>query len=181
MKSKTIQVSDLEDFKETYLKHQKVILKVAYDTLQDYHMAQDVCQETFLRLGFYFDYIPRKKRKPWLIVVASNYAKDLLKKGGKYSTTVGLPEVDEAEEQADDVIEKHLEELSVQKAVSSVLNRLREKKVLWYEVLVLVEYLEVPRKRVAEEYGLSVPALEGYLRRAKEWIRDNCKEESIDL
>ena len=181
MKSKTIQVTDQEDFVAAYVKYQNVVMKVAYDFLHDYHMAQDVCQEAFLRLGFYFDYIPRKKRKPWLIVVAGNCAKDILKKGGKYNMTVGLPEVEEADAQAEDVIEKHLNEITTQKLVVSVLNRLREKKVLWYEVLVLVECLDVPRKRVAEEYGISVPALEGYLRRAKDWIIANCGEEYRNL
>ena len=179
MKRKTIHVTDEEDFKAVYLKYQNLVLKVAYDMLHDYYMAQDVCQETFLRLGFYFDYMPRTKRKPWLLVVAANRAKDILKKGGRYNETVGLPEVEEAD--GEDAIERHMRELATHDLAVSTLNRLREKNVLWYEVLVLVECMEIPRSRVAEEYGVTISALDGYLRRAKEWIRTNCGDEYRNL
>ena len=171
MEPKKIQVSDLEDFKETYLNYQKVIMKVAYDILDDYYTAQDVCQETFLRLGFYFDYMPKMKRLPWMMTVAGNYARDILKKGGQYEMTVGIPARTENEDVAGDFMDQYLEELVMHEELAEELRRLREKNALWYEMLLLIEYVDIPKKRVEEEYHITRSVLDGYLRRAKEWLR----------
>jgi len=171
MKPKTINVTDEREFEAVYNKYQAMVMKEASGFLHDYHMAQDVCQETFLRLGFYFDEMPRKKRKPWLIVVAGNYSKDLLRKGGRYNITVGLQGLEELELQAENEIEKYLKKIATREFTVEALLHLREKKILWYEILVLVECLNIPKHRVAEEYQVSVQSLDGYLRRAKDWIR----------
>ena len=84
-----------ENFKEIYLKYHKLIKKIAYDHIHDYNVAQDICQETFIRLYDFEGYMPEEKIKSWLIVVAANIAKDMLKKGGKYREVVGLPESEE--------------------------------------------------------------------------------------
>ena len=175
MKPTSIHVTDEKEFAAVYERYQNVVLKSACDILHDYHMAQDVCQETFLRLGFYFDDMPRKKRKPWLRVVAINYARDLLRKGGKYHMSLGLPET--SEWLAEDVLDRHLKKIATREFTVTVLRALREKKILWYEILVLVECLGISKKRVAQEYEISVAALDGYLRRAKEWIRNDFREE----
>ena len=56
----------------------------------DYHTAEDICQETFLRLSENLDHVNARMVKAWLLVVSERLAKDYLKKGGKYSTRVGL-------------------------------------------------------------------------------------------
>ena len=180
MKPTTMHVTDEKDFEAAYEKYAQVVTNVALGYLRDRDMAQDVCQETFLRLGFYFDELPRKKRKPWLLVVAANYSKDLLRKGGKYTTMVGLSE-EMAEEGMERQIDKYLKKIATREFTARVLNRLREKKILWYEMVVMVECLGIPKERVAQEYQVSVQSVDGFLRRAREWMMENFGEEYRDL
>ena len=56
----------------------------------DYHTAEDLCQETFIRLQKYLDRVKPAKIVSWLIVVSEHLAMDHLKKGGQYTTVPGL-------------------------------------------------------------------------------------------
>ena len=57
-----------------------MILKIVYDRTGDYHIAQDICQETFARLYGYQNDINLDMVKGWLIVVASHLTSDYKKK-----------------------------------------------------------------------------------------------------
>ena len=46
----------------------------------DYHTAEDLCQETFIRLQKYLDRVKPAKIVSWLIVVSEHLAMDHLKK-----------------------------------------------------------------------------------------------------
>ena len=85
--------------------------------------------------------------------------------------TVGIPVQAENDGVAEDCMEQYLEELVVHAELAEELRTLREKNALWYEVLILIEYAEIPKKKVEEEYHITRPVLDGYLRRAKEWLR----------
>lgn len=166
------ELNKAEEFKAAYLKYQKLILKVAYDHIGDYHAAQDICQEAFLRLHHYFDSMPENKVKAWLIVVVTNLAKDSKRKGGKYAELVGLPKVEEDDPASFSYdIEYCLEQLVTQEFIAEAFARLRKKNIMWYDMLVLVECMEIPRKKIAEEYGIAVTTVDGYLKRAKEWMK----------
>lgn len=40
-----------EKFRELHEKYKNLILRQVYDMTKDYYLAQDICQETFLKLG----------------------------------------------------------------------------------------------------------------------------------
>lgn len=58
-----------------------------------------------------------------------------------------------------------------------MLRALREKNEDWYEVLMLVEYLGVPRKVVARKRGVSLSTIDNYLRKSKKWMKANFQKE----
>ncbi|MCI8416767.1 MAG: RNA polymerase sigma factor [Lachnospiraceae bacterium] len=175
--------SETEEFKAVYLEYHNLVLKVAFNHIGDYHIAQDICQEVFFRLHLYFDSMAREKMKAWLVVVAANIARDLKKKGGKYRESVGLPETEELENLSDtsNNIEEFLERSDALLFCTEALAALREKNKTWYEVLILVECMEVPRKKIAEVHGVRLGTVDGYLRRAKKWLRRNYGDAYQDL
>ena len=69
-----------EKFREIYEEYKNMILKIVYDRTGDYHIAQDICQETFARLYGYQNDINLDMVKGWLIVVASHLTSDYKKK-----------------------------------------------------------------------------------------------------
>ncbi len=175
--------NEREEFAEIYSKYQKLITKVAYDYIHNYDTAQDICQETFLRLYTYYEYMPKEKIKYWLITVAANCAKDIMKKGGKYTEIVGLPEPDTLVGMmpANNDVEDYMKRMESRELFSTALIQLREKNRMWYEVLVLAECMEVPRKKIAKEFGIALTTVDGYLKRAKTWLRVNFGEDYDDI
>ena len=71
-----MNVNTEEKFQEIYDKYKNLVLKVAFDMTKDYYLAQDICQETFMRLYGYQDNIIVERVKSWLVVVASNLVYD---------------------------------------------------------------------------------------------------------
>jgi len=166
-----------EQFQKIYDKYKKLVLKVAFDMTKDYHMAQDICQETFMKLYGFQEHVDEDKVKSWLVVVASNLVRDAFKKGGKYKEFLdeeGL-QVDLVEHE--NSIDRYLKEYNAREFHSRMLTSLRKKNVDWYETLVLVEYLEIPRKVVAKKSGVALSTIDLRLRRAKEWLIKNFKNE----
>ena len=59
--------------------YEKMILNNA-SRYVGYHLAQDVAQETLLKMFLHLDYLDDQKIKPWLLVVSQNIAINTMKK-----------------------------------------------------------------------------------------------------
>ena len=163
-------VNTNEKFREIYEKYKNLILKIAYDITKDYHLSQDICQKTFEKLYGYQNHVDEDRVKSWLIVVASNEARDYCRKGGNYSVLLsGTAELDYLMEN-ENGIELHIEREAKRELLGRMMDGLREKNPNWYEVFLLAEYLEVPRKVIAKQRGVSLSTVDVYLRKAKKWL-----------
>ena len=67
-------------------------------------------------------------------------------------------------------IELHIEREAKRELLGRMMDGLREKNPNWYEVFLLAEYLEVPRKVIAKQRGVSLSTVDVYLRKAKKWL-----------
>lgn len=168
-------------FQEIYEEYKNMILKIVYDKIGDYHMAQDICQETFARLYGYQNHINLDLVKGWLIVVASHLATDHRKKASSRREVPTDVSRDGDDDAPDEKAIRSLEQTEYRQLCSHVLRALREKNEDWYDVLILVEYLGVPRKVVAKKRGVSLSMIDYYLRKAKKWMKDNFQKEYDEL
>lgn len=166
-----------ELFLEIYDKYKNLILKIAFDMTKDYHLAQDICQETFLKLYGYQGYIDVTRVKAWLMVVATNLVRDYFKKSGTRREQLDEEGILMDLHEREDSIEAYLRELGMRELHSRMLEGLRRKNPNWYEVLILVEYLEVPRKVVAKQRGIALSTVDLQLKNAKNWLVQNFKDE----
>ena len=78
-----------EKFQRIYDKYKNRVLKVVFDMTKDYHLSQDICQETFMKLYGYQDHVDEEKVKSWLLVVAGNQVRDYFKKRRKVHRSAG--------------------------------------------------------------------------------------------
>ena len=69
-----------------YLNLYQKLVKVNAGKFVDEQLAEDVAQETFLKMYEHLDYLEDDMVKNWLVVVSGNIAKDYIRKGGKYET-----------------------------------------------------------------------------------------------
>lgn len=159
-----------EKFKEIYEKYKKLILKIAYDITKDYHSSQDICQKTFEKLYGYQSHVDEERVKSWLIVVASNEARDYRRRcesrGVLLSGTVELNGIMGYE----NYIDRHIDQEAKRELLSRMMEGLRQKNCNWYEVFLLAEYLEIPRRVIAKQRGVSLSTVDVYLRKAKKWL-----------
>ena len=75
-------LEDYNSFAETlYIRYSKDVLRVSYFYLGDLGRAEDVMQETFLRLILNKPTLEEGKEKAWLLKVALNLCRDIWRSG----------------------------------------------------------------------------------------------------
>lgn len=165
----------LDDF---FVKYGDMVMRSVYKILKDYHIAQDISQETFVRLGNNLDTLPDWKVKGWLIVTSRNLAYDYLRKGGKYKTIVGYDENlyrEAADEKSDPSV--LLEKKETEEKRLSAVRRLSREKPEWYEVLILSEVIGLSNEEIGRRLGVSAALVSKWKERARKWLRKACQEE----
>ena len=152
-------VNTNEKFREIYEKYKNLILKIAYDITKDYHLSQDICQKTFEKLYGYQNHVDEDRVKSWLIVVASNEARDYCRKGGNYSVLLsGTAELDYLMEN-ENCIELHIEREAKRELLGRMMDGLKKAGV------------EVNRKVLADLAVNDPQAFAGFAKIAKENLK----------
>ena len=171
---------------ELFQKYKDVTIRSAYQVLGDYHEAEDICQEAFLRLKLHLDRVEEGSEKAWLMVVARNLSRDRLRKGGKSGSSLGLERLMEA---GWDWAHPHFEggdltELLLKKERGQVyrdaLRRLEREKVDLYTVFSLSSMEQHSNKEIAEILGIGSALVSKRKERARaylaKWIREEMGE-----
>lgn len=143
----------------------------------DYHTAEDICQETFLRLSENLDHVPPQMVKAWLIVVSERLAIDFLKKGGQYRTNIGLnlDEVDIIDPDFD--VEKIVEEKELSRKRKNILRRLKQEKPEWYHALIMKYTENISDRVIGRRMGVKESLVGQWRKRARMWLKDKYDRE----
>lgn len=163
---------------EFFIKYRTMVFRNVYYMLNDYYAAEDICQETFLRLSRDIDRIPPGSVKSWLIRVSGNLAIDYTRKGGKYHIEVGLEEgvMEIADEFWVDPVQI-LEKKEKCKDRERVLLRLKEEKPKWYEVILMSHLEGLDNRAIGKAMGISPLLVSQWKRRATKWLQEAYREE----
>lgn len=156
-------------------RHQARVLSMAYRLLGDWHLAEDVAQETFLRLHrAACTYRPQAKFTTWLYRIVYNLAVDQQRRRAQAPVSL-----DAAQEEPQDPSEARAAERGelaeqVQRAISRLPERQRR-------VLLLHRYEDLGHADIAQVTGWSPSAVESLLVRAYAHLREELKgvEDSI--
>lgn len=158
----------LERFQKYLNMYESMVLKnvshyVGYDT------AQDLSQETFLKMYLYIDYLDDWKVKPWLLVVSQNIALNYMK---QLEPTEKMPEESELTKE---VYGGSLEESTVNKEAAHELLRtafqlLYAKNPIWYEIMLDFYILEMSSKEIAEILNMSAANVDVTKLRARKYL-----------
>lgn len=163
------------EFNEIYEKNKNLVMKAAYIYSGSYEAAEDIAQDTFLKLYIGFDHFRKDNIPSWLYTTAKNTALNYKKKAGKEVLDGGDPEKESSEEPSRESTEdeyfKHILTDEKKELHERIVAALMEKNPRWYEAIMLVYYLETPQAKAAEIMGIRVEVLHSLLHRAKKWIR----------
>lgn len=150
-------------FEEAFTLHHRTVFRAARSVLRDPGLAEDVTQETFIRLHKHIDTLPNGEMlRPWLIRVAMNLAKNVVR-GNIRANTREENYVKEIEENAvfsvEDEFEQKAELSDVGKALSKVREPLRSCLVLKQQGLTYRE--------IAEALSLNETSIGTFVARAR--------------
>ena len=172
-------LTENREFNEIDEQYKNLILKAAYTYSGSYSVAEDITQDTFLKLYMGYDSMKKKNISSWLFTTAKNAALNYRKKHSREifeidenwdseeDTEKYEAQVYSAEEQfLEDDLQKQRLELH-----EKIFTNLMEKNERWYDAIVLVYYMEMPQAKAAELMGIRLEVLHSLLHRAKKWIK----------
>ncbi len=165
---------DMSAFELLVRRYQDALVNYINFTINDYHRAEDLTQETFLRVFKSANrYEPKSTFKSWLYTIATNLAKNELRNRRRRKTYFLEDMVAENEDvyhseymidtrfQPDILYEKKEQ----QQLIKKTLNKLPENQRL---ALTLVTYQELTYEEISEILQCSVGAVKSLIHRARQ-------------
>lgn len=169
-----------------YLNLYEKLVKKNAGNFVDEKTAEDVVQDTFLKMYENLDYLQDEKVKPWLIIVSGNIAKDYRKKGGHYDVQSISPEdmaeyMEQSYESAEKCYERECEKQAASRLCETACDLLHEKNPVWYEVILDTYFLEMSSAQIGDKLGISKGNVDVIKHRARTYLRRKLGKEYQEL
>jgi RNA polymerase sigma-70 factor (ECF subfamily) len=150
------------------------VLALARRMLGDATEAEDVAQETFMRMWRHAGHWrPGAARfDTWLHIVTLNLCRDRLRRRRETTMPV-LPDIADPAPSTDSALDDAAEMRAVQRAIAALPERQRE-------AILLVHYQDLGNIAAAEALGVSIEALESLLSRGRRSLRKTFAREPDD-
>ena len=168
---------DMGAFELLVSRHKDAIFNFIYHFLGDYHRAQDVSQETFLRVLKNVDrYKSRDRFKTWLYRIAANLCKNELRDRSRHKTlSLNDPDIDLGK------LSSHVYLSPVETSERDELRELVRNALLSLPedqrmAIVMREYQDLTYEEIASAMSCSVSAVKSKIYRA----RQNFKEAFVN-
>lgn len=167
-------------FDAVYSTYHDSVLHMAMITTRNLHTAEDITQEVFLKYYLYTSAKEVRHPRNWLLTLSKNLSLNYLR-DHRYESVMDLEANEEMfpDAKADPecrFFEKLWKSTSLAYA-EKILAALYDKNEDWYKAVTCVYGMARKRQEVADAMGISVDALDGLLKRAKNWIERNYRKE----
>ncbi len=153
--------------------YEKLVFTVCYRLVGNYHDAQNLTQDTFIAAFNHIDEMDGSNIKGWLVRIASNKSKDLLKSAyyRRVSITEDMTELDILREEMSP--ERILIEGETGEIIRQSIDNLPEP---YHDVAVLFFLEEASVEAIATRLSRPKKTVQSQLYRAKLKLRDKLKE-----
>ena len=163
------------EFNEIYEEYKNLVLKAAYMYSGDNcDVAEDITQDSFLKLYVDFEELKKGNIPSWLFTTAKNAAINFEKKskreilvGDREAFEENLPASESSEEE---YLDNELEE-ERRRLHERIFSDLFAKNKRWYDAIILAYYMDIPQAKAAEIMGMRIQAFHTMLHRVKRWIK----------
>lgn len=157
-----IDENTIKELMDTYGNN---ILRICFLYIKDYHIAEDITQETFIKV--YEKYHTFKKNsdiKTWIISIAINQCKMFLRK--HKLDTIHL----------DDISIVYTESFLQNEQNRIILEEIYKLPKKYLDVIVLYYYQDLKIEEISKILKITQSAVKSRLKRAKEKLKPNLKE-----
>lgn len=153
----------IENFDDFYDHYQGFSAYVAFCITEDYELSKDISQEVFLALF---------KVKEKLDYSRPGRLKALVMKATSRQESYTIDDEENAYEPVDEKSnpEARILRMEEEKYQKLVLNRLRKRNPMNYDILVKTKFQELSAAEVASEYGITPNNVNNRNLRSKAWI-----------
>ncbi len=163
------------EFNEIYEQYKNLVLKAAYMYSGDNSdVAEDITQDTFLKLYVNFEELQRGNIPSWLFTTAKNEALNFRKKSQREILVGEQEEMEHSLPTCESAEENYLKNERKEdngRLHEKIFSELLVKNRRWHDAILLVYYMDIPQAKAAEMLGMRTQALHTMLHRAKKWIR----------
>ena len=163
---------DMSAFELIVLRYKDAIFNFIYHFVADYHRAQDISQETFLRVLRNVDrYRPRNSFKTWLYRIAANLCKNELRDRNRRKTmSLDDPSMDIESLSSDQYVspDKAYEQEEMRRLVKNAVGALPEDQRM---AIIMREYQDLNYEEIASALNCSLGAVKSRIHRARQNIR----------
>ncbi len=168
MSEQTSTIKDEIVFDEAFTLHNRTVFRAACAVVQDAGLAEDITQETFIKLYDNLDSIKDEEMlKPWLIRVAMNLAKNTIR-GNSRANAREENYVKERGTQDDYTAQRQLEQKETASEVHTALEKVKEP----LRSCLILKQQGLSYKEIAESLSLTETSIGTYIARGKkEFIR----------
>lgn len=165
---------DMSAFELLVRRYQDALVNYIYHIISDYHRAEDLAQETFLRVFKNASrYEPKASFKSWLYTIATNLSRNEVRNRSRRNTFFledmadENQNVDDAEFMIDFRYQPDIlyEKKERQQLIRKALKQLPENQRL---ALTLVTYQELSYEEIAEILNCSIGAVKSLIHRARQ-------------
>lgn len=159
------------EFEEFYEKYYEFSIRIANKVVKSRVVAEDISQETFFNLYKIKDELDSSNERGLQGLVAKatvNKARDYLRKNSTKQEIIQMERV--GEEKCLESAETHLLGVEKQKYLRIILENLRKKNKMNYEIYIAVKILDIPPERIALKYKISKNNVNNRIYRTKQWL-----------
>lgn len=164
------------DITEVYTMYYNRLLPIGYSVTKDRHLAEDVVQETFIKVMNHFDTIhDEKKLYAWLSVVTRRTAIDLmrrLQKDRALSTEQEtLVNLDSGNGQS---VESEVE---LTWLIEEVHDRIHNLNGIYHDIMTLKIKHEMKEKEIANRLDVKLSLVKTRIHRARKYLKEDLQEQ----
>lgn len=169
-----------EGFEAVYREYRELVFQTAIMYTHNPDDAEDIAQEAFIRYYIYSAHSMVSNPKNWLSVISKNLSYNHVKHA-KHERLLNedesIEEMLEWEHDTADVFFENMWKREIVEYTDRILGAVKVRNKRWYDALIYAYCMEMPRRELADCMGITLDALTSMLQRAKNWIRENYREE----
>jgi len=176
---------DMSAFELLVSRYQNAILNFIYRLIGDYHRAEDLSQETFLRMfKSASKYEPRAQFKNWLYRIAVNLCKNEVRDRQRHGLSsledfmtdddgkINYAVLKDFSQMPDVLYEKKEQQILIRQAIDSLPENQRL-------AIIMVTYQHLRYDEIADALGCSISAVKSLIHRARQNLKKLLMESGI--
>lgn len=167
-------------FDVIYAEYHQMVFRLAYKYTHSREDAEDITQEVFIRYYICSKVGSVMHKKNWLAVTTRNLALNYMNHTKHERLLWEQETMENLLGVGLDLEEGYFRTFREKERIEyacMILEALKAKKEVWYNVVIFAYYMETPRQDIADGMGMSLNAVMSMLTRVKDWVRKNYKEQ----